>query len=159
MILLIPEGRTARKVMDPDLKPGPPKNCREVSLQFKSYGSGYLIFIFFFLERQIYMFKYFFHWPLFVWIADFDNYWGHLFSSLKEAPFLFHHSQILFYCCGLKYWCTFVQLLFEISFRLLPLLVIKFTASLHYVIIPQTLTLLVTLLLMLLKTLLKWRTN
>lgn len=34
MILLIPEGRTARKVMDPDLRPGPPKNCREVHRQY-----------------------------------------------------------------------------------------------------------------------------
>ena len=29
-ILLIPEGRRARQVMDPDLRPGPPRNCREV---------------------------------------------------------------------------------------------------------------------------------
>ena len=28
-ILLIPEGRRARQVMDPDLRPGPPRNCRE----------------------------------------------------------------------------------------------------------------------------------
>jgi hypothetical protein len=30
-ILLIPEGRRARQVMDPDLRPGPPRNCREVN--------------------------------------------------------------------------------------------------------------------------------